>query len=213
MPGLLQILRIKARTKPQCKPIPHHDIVPDARDPTIIDLRLGKATRIETILARNLEPNPLPHLTIPRHLRTSLEHAVHLVKVTRAEHAHIIRRRDRRAVNGRLVANSSLVARDRRLLHIVPGLRTDEEPLATKHDVDVGDGTLEQIDEGARVDVGLLVVQVELGADGLAVRDEGRQQLGLGAVGDLVVELDLGVEGVLGVPADGGGGAWEGVFG
>jgi hypothetical protein len=50
------------------------------------------------------------------------------------------------------------------------------------------------------VEVGLLEVQVQLGALGLGGRQEGAEQLGLEALGDGVVDLDLGVESIDSVP-------------
>ena len=207
MTRFLQILRVKARADPQRKPPPHHNIIPHTRNPSIIHLCLGKATRIQPILARNLQPDPLPRLTIPRHLRPGFEHAIHLLEKARANHANIIRRCDRGVVDRRLIPDGSLIPRNCRFLNIIPGFRAEEEAPMPDDEVDIGDGALEQVDEGARVDVGLLVVQVGLGADVLAVGEEGGQQLELDAGGDGVVRLDLGVEGVLRVPADGGGGA------
>lgn len=57
------------------------------------------------------------------------------------------------------------------------------------------------------MEVGLLEVQVQLGALRLGGRQEGAEQLGLKALGDGVVDLDLGVKGINGVPSLGDGDA------
>lgn len=74
-----------------------------------------------------------------------------------------------------------------------------------KDSVEVGGGALEEIEEGTGVDVGLLEVEVQLGALGLGARQILGQDLSLEALGDVVVQLELGVEGVGGSPCLGQG--------
>ena len=128
--------------------------------------------------------------------------------VAGGEDADVVGRGDGGGVDAGLVADGGLIARDGGLLHVVAGLGADEEALLAQDEVDVGDGAFEEVEEGARVEVGLLVVQVQLRGDVLVVGDEGGEELGFDARGDLVVELDFGVEGVLGVPGYGCGGSW-----
>ncbi len=71
--------------------------------------------------------------------------------------------------------------------------------------VDGGGGALEEVEEGTAVEVGLLEVQVELGAASLGGREEAEDTLSLEALGQVVGHLDLGLEGVGRVPGLGEG--------
>ena len=61
------------------------------------------------------------------------------------------------------------------------------------------------------MEVGLLEVQVELGTLSLRGGEEGEETLGLEALGEGILDLDLGVKGVGGVPGLGEGKACAGV--
>lgn len=73
--------------------------------------------------------------------------------------------------------------------------------------IDVGGGALDQVAEGAEVELGLLEVQVELCALLLRLGQEGEGALDLEALGDVVGGLNLGLKGVQGVPGLGDGDA------
>lgn len=71
--------------------------------------------------------------------------------------------------------------------------------------IEVGGWALQEVEEGTGVEVGLLEVQVELNALGLGGGEEVAENLSLEALGDVVVELDLGLKSVGGVPCLGDG--------
>lgn len=95
------------------------------------------------------------------------------------------------------------------VLDVKAGRGTSQEALVADDTVNVGDGALEQVEEAAEVELGLLEVQVELGALLLRLRQEGEGTLELQALGEVVGGLDLGVKGVQGVPRLGEGDAWS----
>lgn len=69
-----------------------------------------------------------------------------------------------------------------------------------QHGIDIRGRTLEEVKEGAGVEVGLLEEEVQLCAFGLGGREVVCQDFGLQALSEGVVELDFGVEGVGGRP-------------
>lgn len=98
------------------------------------------------------------------------------------------------------VGDGSRVLGDGSLLDIITTLGTDEEALVAEDGVEVGSWALEEVKEGTGVQVWLLEVEIQLGTLGLGVRDILCENLGLEALGDVVVELELGVKGVSGGP-------------
>ena len=81
------------------------------------------------------------------------------------EDAQIVGGLDRSCVRAGAVASCDSVLCDRGLIDIVATFCTNEETLVAERHVDGGDrAALEEVDEGADVDVGLLVVQIELAA-------------------------------------------------
>lgn len=108
-----------------------------------------------------------------------------------------------------LVANSGGEGGDAGLLDIVASGGTSEEALVANDSVDVGGGALEQIGEGAEVELGLLEVDVDLGAVLLGLGQEGEDTLKLEALGEVVGGLNLGLKSVQSVPRLGNGEAWS----
>jgi len=98
------------------------------------------------------------------------------------------------------ISDGGAVAGDGSLLDIVTSSGTSEEAILTNDCVNVGSWALEEIEEGAAVEVGLHEVDVEFGALGLGSWEEGAENLSLEALGDHILELNLGVESVDGVP-------------
>lgn len=130
--------------------------------------------------------------------------------VAGGEEAQVVASGDGSGVLGNAVADSGGVLGDGSLLDIVATLSTDEEALVAEDSVEVGGGAAQQIKEGTSVQVGLLEEEVELGALGLLGRLVPGEHLSLEALGDVVVQLELGVEGVGGGPRLGEGETWQG---
>jgi hypothetical protein len=170
---------------------------------------LCKGARIELILARELQPDIIAGLGVPGGLCAGLDLAVDEVVVAGGEDAQVVGRLDGGGVLGQAVADGGRVARHRRLLHVVAGLGADQEALVAQDRVDVGGGALEEVEEGAEVEVGLLVVQVYLAAVGLFGGEVVGEDFGAEAFGELVFELDFGVQRVGGGPGLGEGEAWR----
>lgn len=125
--------------------------------------------------------------------------------VAGGEEGQVVAGGDGSGVLGNAVADGSRVLGDGGLVDVVATLSTDEEALVAENGVEVGGGAVQEIEEGTGVQVGLLEVQVELGTLGLLSGLVLGEDLSLEALGDVVVELELGVEGVGGGPSLGEG--------
>ena len=90
-------------------------------------------------------------------------------------------------------------------LDVVAAFCADKEAFVAEGHVDGRDGAFEEVDEGADVDVGLLVVEVELAAVGALRGHVVGEDLGFEAFGEVVFELELRVEAVGGGPCLGQG--------
>ena len=64
----------------------------------------------------------------------------------------------------------------------------------SEYGIDVGGRALEEVEEGAEVEVGLLVEEVHLSAVGLFGWYVIRENFGFKALGELIFELDLSIE-------------------
>ena len=130
--------------------------------------------------------------------------------VAGSEEAQVVRGGDGSAVGGGSIADGGAVAGDGTLGDVIAGRGTGEEALVADNGIDVGGRALEEVEEGAAVEVGLLEVQVEFGAAGRRGGQEGEDTLSLEALGQAVVDLELGLEGVGRVPRLGEGEACDG---
>jgi hypothetical protein len=131
------------------------------------------------------------------------------VVVAGREDGEVVAGSDGSRVLGKAVTNGSGVLGDGSLLDIVTTLGTDEEALVAKDDVKVGGGALQEVEESTGVKVGLLEVEVELGTLGLRGGQVLGEDLSLEALGDVVVELKLGVESIGSGPGLGEGEAYS----
>ena len=122
-----------------------------------------------------------------------------------SEDAEVVRGSDSGAVLGSGVADGGAVGGQGSLVDVVASAGTSEETLVADNSVDVGGGTLEEVEEGAAVEAGLLEVQVELGTLTSSGGEVVEETLELEALGEGVADLNLGVEGVGGVPGLGEG--------
>lgn len=129
--------------------------------------------------------------------------------VAGGEEGEVVAGSDGSGVLGNAVADGSGVLGDSGLVDVVATLSTDEESLVAEDSVEVGGRAVQQVEEGTGVQVGLLEVKVELGTLGLLSGLVLGEDLSLEALGDVVVELELGVEGVGGGPRLGEGEAWS----
>jgi hypothetical protein len=161
---------------------------------------LSEGRGVKLVLGGNLKADLVSGLGFPGGLGTGLNLGVDTVVVASGEQTQVVRGGDGSGVSGEAVSDGSRVFGDSSLLDIVATLSTNEETLVTEDGVEVGGGTLEEVEEGAGVQVGLLEEEVDLGALGLGAGEVLGQDLGLETLGDVVVELELGVEGVGGGP-------------
>lgn len=129
--------------------------------------------------------------------------------VAGGEERQVVAGGDGGGVLGNAVADGGGVLGDGGLVDVVATLSTNEEALVAEDSVEVGGRAVQEVEEGTGVQVGLLEVEVELGALGLLSGLVLGENLSLEALGDVVVELELGVEGVGGGPCLGEGEAWS----
>lgn len=222
MGRLVELLGVEGGAEAERDAGAEEDVVGNGGDATVVDLDLnprvsrwlalwkhcpylGERERVQAVLAGDLEANLVAALGVPGGLGAGLDLRVDLVVVGGGEDAQVAGRGDGGSVVGGGVPDGSRVVGDGGLLDVVASRGTGQEAVLANNGVDVGGGTLEQVEEDAAVEVGLLEVQVELGALGLGGGQEGAEQLSLQALGDGVVDLDLGVESVDGVPGLGNG--------
>jgi hypothetical protein len=169
------------------------------------DTNLGEGDGVNAVLAGDLEADSVAGLGVPGGLGTGLDLAVDLVVVGSGEDAQVVGGGDGGAVLGGDVADGGAVAGQGSLVDIIAGAGTGQEALVADDGVDVGGGALEEVEEGAAVEAGLLEEQVELGALGGGGGQEVEETLELEALGEGVADLNLRVEGVGGVPGLGQG--------
>lgn len=166
---------------------------------------LGEGDGVNAVLSGELDTDVAAGLGVPDGLAATLNLAVDLLVEGGAEDAEVISGSDGEVVRGAGVADSGSVGGDGGLGHVIAGRRTSKEALVTNNGIDVGSGTLEEVEEGTAVEVVLLEVEVELGTLGLGGGEEGEETLSLEALGEGVLDLDLGLESVGGVPGLGEG--------
>ncbi|KAB8606207.1 hypothetical protein FH972_025838 [Carpinus fangiana] len=166
------------------------------RDKMKIRAHLVEGGGVQLVPGSQLEADGAGALAVPGGLGAGLDLAVDLVEVAGGEDAQVVGGVDGDAVLRGEVAEGRRVLGDGGLVDVVARLAADDEAVVAEDDVNVGGGALEQVDKGAQVVLGLLEVQVELGGLCGGVGLEGAQHLGLEALGDVVVKLELGVDGV-----------------
>lgn len=126
--------------------------------------------------------------------------------VCSGEDAQVVGSSDGSNVLRSRVPDGGRVVDDGCLLDIIASRSTSQETILSDDSIDIGGRALQKIEEGTAVKVGLLEVEVELCALCLGSGEEGAQELGLQALRNGVIELDLRVKSVDSVPAlrDGG---------
>lgn len=79
-------------------------------------------------------------------------------------------------------------------LYIITCFSADQKPFMAQNGVDVGGGSLEEVEESTEVEVGLLIMEIDFSAVGLLGRQVVGEDFGFQAFGELVFEFDLGIE-------------------
>lgn len=120
--------------------------------------------------------------------------------VAGGEERKVVASGDGSGVLGNAVTDGSRVLGDGGLVDVVTTLGTDKEAFVAENSVEVGGRAVKEVEERTSVQVGLLEVEVELGALGLLSGLVLGKDLSLEALGNVVVELELGVQSVGGGP-------------
>lgn len=174
---------------------------------------LGERDGVEAVLAGDLETDSIAGLGVPGSLGTGLNLAVDLVVVRGSKGAQVVGGSDGGVVTETSVAKGGAVAGESTLLDIEASRGSSEETLVADNGIDVGNGSLQEVEESAAVEDVLLEVQVELGAASLVGGQEAEDTLSLEALGDAVSQLNLGLEDVGSVPCLGKGEACSAIHG
>lgn len=203
--SLVELLGVERATETQGNTLTEEDVVANGGDTTVVELDLGKGDGVDAVLGGDLETDSVAGLGVPGGLGAGLDLRVDLVVVRGGKDAQVVGGSDGGAVLGGGIADSSRVGGDGGLVDVVAGRGTGEEALMADDGVNVGGGALEEVKEGAAVEAGLLEEQVELGTLGGGGGEEVEETLELQALGEGVVDLELGVENVGGVPGLGEG--------
>lgn len=175
-------------------------------------LYLGERERVKLVLRRKLKTAGLLGVDVVASLGADLNGGVDALVVAGGNDAEVLGANDAGSVVWGLVSKTQAVLGDGSLLDVVASLTTNEEALVSgSHVNDRIDVALSSsvVDEGARVDVGVLEGQVEL-LDGRALLGWVEQVLEVdldAGCGD-ISELDLGVEQRSGGPRLGDGHAF-----
>lgn len=221
--GLVELLGVERGTETELDAVTEEDVVGNGGDTAVVDLglfsksvlshkqanpqetNLDEGNGVNAVLGGNLKTNGVASLGVPGGLGTSLDKLVDLVVVAGGENAQVVGGGDSGVVGRGVVTDGQGVVGDLSLLDIKSSGTTGEETLVADKGIDAGGGALEEVDESAAVEVGLLELQVGLDTLGLGGGEEGEDTLGLETLGEGVGKLNLGLESVGGVPGLGDG--------
>lgn len=120
--------------------------------------------------------------------------------ISSREDAQVAGSSDRSSVLSGGVSNGGGVTSDGSLFNAVTGRCSNQETILADNSIDVGSWALKEVEESTGVQVRLFEVQVELSTLGLGLGEERTKNLSLQTLGNGVVELNLGVESIDGVP-------------
>jgi hypothetical protein len=205
--GLVQSLGVNGGTETEGDTGAEELAVRQSSDTLVVDLGLDEGVGVELVLAGNLESDTtsVSALGVPGSLSTSLDLGVHAVVVGGSENIQVVGGSDGSSVLGEAVSNGGGVLGDLSTLNVVADLSTGKEAVVADDGISIEGGALQEVEEGTGVEEGLTEVKVELSALALGSGEELGEDLGLESVGDGVVELNLGVQGVEGGPCLGEG--------
>lgn len=163
---------------------------------------LSERKRIDLVLAGKLNTNSRSSLGIPSSLSPSFNSRVNLLVIRSSEDIQAVGSSDGSSVVESLVSKSSRVLGDSSLLDIITNLTTNHETLMAQNGITARNDLARrlEVEESAAMEVSLLEVEIQL----LALVSDGRvevsQKLALQSGSESVVEFDLRVEKVGGIP-------------
>ena len=128
--------------------------------------------------------------------------------VTCGENAEVVARGDGGSVRWLRVSRGESVLGDCGFRDVVSTFSTDNEAFMSNSHVECCSGAFEEVGKQTGVDVGLLVVQVQLAAVVFGRGEVVGQDFGFETFGQVVFELEFGVEAVRGGPGLCQGQAW-----
>lgn len=155
---------------------------------------LCERARIKLVFAGNFQSHVVARFRIPGCLGTCFYRAIDHVIVACREDSQVIGSLDRGGILLQTIPDRSRVLGDSRLLDIIACFGADKETFVSKHGVNVGGGAFEEVEEGAEVEVGLLIVEIQFPAVGLFGWKVIGEDFGFEALGELVFKFDFGIE-------------------
>lgn len=184
--GLVKLLCIERSANTKGDAFAEQDVVSNSSNTTVVDLGFDKRQGVQAILRGDFETDSVTGLAVPGGLGGGLDLAVHLVVVASSENAQVVAGGDGSRVGRSLVADSSTVAGDSSLVDVVAGTGTGQKAIVANHSVNIGSGTLQQVEESTAVEGALLEVQVELGSASLGGGQERENTLSFKALGQRI---------------------------
>lgn len=175
--------------------------VTEAEDTGIVDLGLDKRSIVEVGLGADLQRDTASgRLGVVHGLGTGLDVLADLVVVRGGKGRQVAQAVQGDGVLGGRKADGTGVTGNGTRGDVVGGLGTDEEAITADDSVGGESGALEEVDGGAGVERGLLVDGSDNGRLLRLGGVQGGRNVELEALGDLVLELELGAEQVGGGP-------------
>lgn len=214
MGRLVQLGGVKETTNGDLDALAEGLGVAETEDTGVVDLGLDKGIAVEVQLGTNLQSDGRlgslaltsgGSLGVPDGLATSLEVGVDAVVVRGREDLERVVGVQGDRVLGGGVASGGGEAGDVGLGDIVGDITTNQEAITANNGITGEGGALEEIQVGARVEAELLVLDADLGVLLAIGGQETASDVELEALGDLVLELNLGGEEVASGPRLGDG--------
>lgn len=205
MGGLVQLGGVEETTNRDLDTLAEGLGVAETKDTGIVHLGLDKGIAVEVELGTNFEVNGglgsrVSCLRVPGCLGTSLEISIDTVVVRCGEDLERVVGMESNRVLGSGVASNSGKAGDVGTGKVIGDLTSSNETLTADNNIGGDGGALEDIQVGARVDTELLVQNTDLGALLALMGVETSCDIQLQALGNLVLDLNLGGEVVVGGP-------------
>jgi len=206
MARIVEPLCVKGKTEGSLDARTKRLSVTNSEDTSVVDFSLDESSRVEVSLGANLEcDSGGGGIGIIYGLRAGLDVGAHTVVIARGKGAQVGEAVESDRVLGCRETDGSRILGDAGLSDIVGCFGTDEEAITTEHGVSGKCGALEDVQHCAGVEAWLLVGRAEVHRLCALVRVERGGGVELEALGDLVLELDLSAERVVGGPGLGDG--------
>jgi len=198
---IVESLCVKGKTEGSLDARTESLSVTKSKHTRVVDFSLDESSRVEVSLGANFERDIRGGgIGIIYSLRAGLNVGAHTVVIARGKGAQVGETMDSDRVLGCRETKSSRVLGDTAFSDVVRCFGTDKEAITTENSVGSKCETLEDVQNGARVKARLLVGGTEEDRFCVLLGVEDGCGVELEALGNLVLELDLVAERVVGGP-------------